>query len=94
MILTDKLNRWRKAFLQGAWSDAYDLLTSADRETSLEPEDLEQLARAAYLIGKETESTDIWARAHHEFLSRGNTRKAVYCAFWLGMILFNLGEGA
>lgn len=94
MTSTDTLDQGRKAFQQEAWTDAYNLFASADRQTSLEPEDMERLAKAAYLIGKESECTGIWARAHQEYLNRDNIPKAIFCAFWLGMILFDLGEKA
>lgn len=73
---------------------AYDFLASADQEDSLQAKDLEFFARAAYLTGNESESNEIWARAYQEFLNEENIPKAVYCAFWLGMNLFNQGEGA
>jgi len=94
MTLEDTLARARKAFLRESWAEAYDLLDSAARRTSLEPEDLEQLAKAAYLVGRDSECADIWARAHREYLGRENTPRAIYCAFWLGMILFDQGETA
>lgn len=94
MTPSDALNQGRKAFREESWMEAYELLASADHQTSLAPEDLEQLAKAAYLIGKESECTDIWARAHQEYLNRDNITKAVYCAFWLGMIFFDQGEKA
>ncbi|WP_310682726.1 LuxR C-terminal-related transcriptional regulator [Aliifodinibius sp. S!AR15-10] len=94
MTRTKELKSGRKAFRQQAWADAYAALSSADNKTALAPEDLQNLAKAAFLIGKEPESIDIWTRAHHEYLERDAIPHAVYCAFWIGMILFNLGEGA
>ena len=58
----------------------------------LEPEDLERLATAAYLVGRDADSIDIWTRAHHEFLRRGDVQRAARCAFWLAFILLNKGE--
>lgn len=88
------LDKGRQAFSEHAWRDAYELLSSLANEGTLDPDDLEQLAKAAYLIGKELESTELLSRAHHKFLNRENIPKAAYCAFWVGMILFNLGEEA
>ena len=45
------LNRGRECFARRAWADAYAQLSAADREAPLEPEDLERLAMAAYLVG-------------------------------------------
>ncbi|MEX0685465.1 MAG: LuxR C-terminal-related transcriptional regulator [Balneolales bacterium] len=89
-----KIEQGRKAFGEQLWSDAYSSLSAADREASLRPDDLELLAIVAYLTGKYSDCTDTWNRAHHAFLKQGNTRQAAYCAFWLGMILFNQGDRA
>jgi DNA-binding CsgD family transcriptional regulator len=83
MMAPEMVERGRAAFALRAWRDAYDQLSAADREAPLDPEDLEQLAIAAHLIGRETESSDIWARAHQEFLTQENRERAARCAFWL-----------
>jgi DNA-binding CsgD family transcriptional regulator/tetratricopeptide (TPR) repeat protein len=69
-------------------------ITAADREAALEPEDLERLAIAAHLVGRDAESTDVWARAHHAFLGRGAAPGAARCAFWLGFTTLIQGETA
>ena len=61
------LDRGRDFFRRNNWTGVYAELSAADRETSLEPEDLERLATAAYLLGKDADSTDLWSRAHQEF---------------------------
>lgn len=94
MATADKLNQGREAFRRRAWTDAYVCLTAADRDPPLQPADVERLATAAYLIGKDTESTDLWTRAHREFLERGAVAPAVRCAFWLAMILMHHGQRA
>src|SRR5688572_17438159 len=45
------LARARKFFEQHTWADSCRLFGEADREVPLEPEDLERLATAAYLMG-------------------------------------------
>lgn len=94
MAKDDKIERGRKAFSRQAWSDAYTLLSSADRETPLEAGDLELLAKAAYLVGKSDDCTDSWNRAHHAFLKQDKTKQAARSAFWLGMILLLQGNSA
>ena len=94
MATADTLEQGREAFWRQAWADAYTQLSAADRDVSLDPEDLERLATAAHLLGKDAESSDIWARAHHELLSRGDVERAVRCAFWLAFGLLNRGEHA
>jgi DNA-binding NarL/FixJ family response regulator len=88
------LDRGREAFARRAWGDAYAELSAADREAPLAPEDLERLATAAYLAGRDAESADLLARAHQQFLSRGEVERAVRCAFWLGFVLLEKGEFA
>ena len=84
----------RSAFAAHAWADAYERLSAADRQAPLEPGDLERLATAAYLVGRDDESAELWARAHHELLGRGETGRAARCAFWLAFGLLNRGESA
>jgi ATP/maltotriose-dependent transcriptional regulator MalT len=74
------------------WVDAYERLSAADRAAPLGPGDLERLATAAFLVGREDESAEAWARAHHERLGRGEAERAARCAFWLAFSLFNRGE--
>jgi DNA-binding CsgD family transcriptional regulator len=94
MTMADGLDRGRDAFERQAWAEAHAHLAAADQVTVLEPEDLDRLAIAAYLIGKDTESGDTWARAHQLFLSRGEPGRAARCAFWLAFSLLNKGERA
>ena len=69
-------DRGRESFEQRAWGDAYAQLSAADHEAPLEPDDLELLATAAYLVGRDTDSEHVWARAHHEFMSLGHAQRA------------------
>jgi DNA-binding CsgD family transcriptional regulator len=92
MTTADALDQGRESFGRQAWADAFDQLSAADREAPLAPEDLERLATATYLLGRDADSTDVWARAHQEFLRRGDVERAARCAFWLAFILLNKGE--
>src|SRR5712692_4877485 len=94
MTVVDSRDRGRASFARQAWGDAYAQLTVADREAALEPEDLERLAIAAHLVGRDAESTDVWARAHHAFLGRGTAPEVARCAFWLGFTSLIQGEAA
>ena len=84
----------RKAHRQADWDRAYELLGSEDSETPLQPGDLELLAIAAYMTGRDTDCVDFWSRAHQEFIRADDLKKAAECAFWTGLILFNMGESA
>jgi len=86
---TGTLARGRDAFEREAWSDTCALLAQADRETPLEPEDLDRLATAAFLVGDDATSTDARARAHQGFLELGDTIRAARSAFWLAFILLD-----
>jgi DNA-binding CsgD family transcriptional regulator len=94
MTAADALDRGRESFGRRAWADAFAQLSAADRESPLEAEDLERLATAAYLIGRDDDGDDAGTRAHHEFLRRGSVERAVRCAFWLAYSLLNRGEVA
>jgi DNA-binding CsgD family transcriptional regulator len=94
MTVVDSIERGRALFARQAWGEAYAQLTAADREATLDPEDLERLAIAAHLVGRDAESTDVWARAHHAFLGRGAAPAAARCAFWLGFTSLIQGEEA
>jgi hypothetical protein len=92
MATADALDRGRGAFGRHGWADAYSGLSAADREAPLSAEDLERLAMAAYLVGRDDDGADIWARAYHERLDFGDVPRAARCAFWLGFTLLHRGE--
>jgi hypothetical protein len=64
MTAVPALARGRELFHRKAWGESYRVLEAADREAPLEPEDLERLATAAYLVGRDDESEGFRARAH------------------------------
>jgi DNA-binding CsgD family transcriptional regulator len=88
----DILDRGRESYAEHAWADAFAALSAADRATPLEPDDLVLLATAAYLVGRDDESTGMLERAHHEFMGRGDVEPAVRCAFWLAFLLLGGGQ--
>jgi len=94
MSQVSPIDKALQAFQNRSWKEAYAILSSVENRTSLKAEHLEKLAVAAYLIGKDKESTDTWNRAHQEFLNQNNKDQAARCAFWLGMQLLNKGDRA
>ncbi len=88
------VDRAREAFGRGSWSESYGLWATADCDQSLASEDLADWASAAYLIGRDADSDDLWARAHEECMGGGDHAFAARCAFWLGLQLFLRGETA
>ena len=78
---TDAVTRGREAYEQLSWRDAFAYLSAADQQASLDADDLDTLARAAYLTGHLDAANDAWERTHHAFLDRRETAPAVRCAF-------------
>lgn len=79
----------RAALERGAWSEAYTLLTAADARVPLDPDDLDRLATAAFLVGEDATSIGARTRAHAGFLERGETIRAARSAFWLAFAIFD-----
>lgn len=94
MTADDALERGRQSFGRQAWGDAYAQLSAAHQKAQLEATDLERLATAAYLTGRDEESADVWARAHRHWLRAGDPARAARSAFWLGHCLQLEGEMA
>jgi DNA-binding CsgD family transcriptional regulator len=87
-----EVERGRQHYREGAWSNAYEALSRADQETSLEAEDLERLALAAYLVGFDEEYLRALERAYNAHRDSGESLRAVRCAFWLGFRLLMRNE--
>jgi DNA-binding CsgD family transcriptional regulator len=85
------LTHARQRFAQSAWADAHRLLDAADSDVGLEPEDVERLATAAYLVGRDEQSEYCWGRAHQAFLERGDHEGAARSAAWLAFGLLQRG---
>jgi DNA-binding CsgD family transcriptional regulator len=94
MSRVDALDRGRESFRRQEWGDAYAQLSAAGRQVSLEPDDLERLAVAAYLAGRDAHSEEAWTGAHHQSLAVADWGRAARCAFWLGITLINRMEPA
>jgi DNA-binding CsgD family transcriptional regulator len=87
-----ELAQARDALRRRAWGEAYVLLAAADRAAALGPEDLDQLATAAYLVGRESEAAELWTRGHRDYLAARQPERAARCAFWLAVGLLERGE--
>ena len=75
-----------------AWEAAFQALSNADRESPLEAQDLELLALAAYLIGRDEEYLSALERAFNAYRDIGETPRAARCAFWFGFRVLMRGE--
>jgi DNA-binding CsgD family transcriptional regulator len=83
------LEHARQAFAKRAWLEAYSSFGAADSQTSLDPEDLEQLAIAAYLVARDDAAVAAHMRAHALFLERGDPIRAAGAAFWLAFLFID-----
>jgi DNA-binding NarL/FixJ family response regulator len=92
MALADREERARDSFERRMWSDAFDQLSKAHREGQLEVEDLERLAVAAYMVGRDDACEQAWIAAHRAWLRRGEAGRAARCAFWHALGLFFRGD--
>jgi len=93
MGVVDDLVRARETYEQGDWAAAFTSWSTLDPAT-LTDEDLSGLATAAYLVGRRDESVRALQRCFQLRMGLGETTAAVRCAFWLGMVCANAGEGA
>jgi DNA-binding NarL/FixJ family response regulator len=92
MAMADREQRAHGAFERRMWGDAFAELSAANRDGQLDVEDLERLAVAAYMVGRDDDCEDAWMGAHHAWLRRGDAERAARCAFWQALGLFFRGE--
>jgi DNA-binding CsgD family transcriptional regulator len=72
--------------------DARESLVEADRAAPIGARDLELLATAAYMLGRDDEYVSALERAHHAHLAACEALRAARCAFWLGVSFALRGE--
>ena len=84
----------QQAFDHHSWSDTIEHLVSSEDVAPLGLDDLERLAIAYYLTGRDSSSASVWTRAHQECLKQNDLIRASRCAFWLGWQLLFEGDGA
>ena len=92
MAMADREGRAHGSFKRRLWGDAFAELSAAHRDGQLRVEDLEHLAVAAYMVGRDDECEDAWMAAHHAWLRRGEAERAARCAFWQALGLFFRGD--
>jgi DNA-binding NarL/FixJ family response regulator len=94
MAVADREGRARGSFERRLWGEAFADLSAVHRERELEADDLERLAVAAYMVGRDDDCEEAWIAAHHAWLRRGKAERAARCAFWQALGLFFRGEMA
>ena len=92
--MTALLELGRASYTAGDWAAAHEALSASDGEEPLEPEDVERLARASYMLGLDDEYIGGLERAHHGYLAADRGPQAAVCAFWIGHNLVFRGESA
>ena len=88
------LEQGRGAYAGGDWPDAFDALWRAHREQPLAPEDLELIARSAYILGLDDEYRGALEQAYHAYHDAADALRAARCACWIGHNLLFLGQSA
>lgn len=86
------LERGRAHHARQEWDDAFQALSRADRAAPLGSEDLELLARAAALTGRDDHLLGTLERLYQAYVDTGEGARAARQAFWLGFRLLSLGE--
>lgn len=92
VVMAGAVERGRAAFAGRAWAEAYAEFSAADAAEPVDGADLERLAQAAALVGRDGESVDVWARAYRTWERAGDPARAVRAAFWLAFGLLNNGQ--
>lgn len=92
MDAAEELERGRTAYARRAWLDAHESLTATDRAVQLGAQDLERLATAAYMLGRDDDYVRGLERAYQLHLDAGEALRALRCAFWVGINLMLRGE--
>jgi DNA-binding CsgD family transcriptional regulator len=88
----DPLEHGRDCYKRRAWADAYHALQSADRTAPLAVDDLDRMATAAYLIGRDLEFQLIVERLYGVHVESGDRTRAARCTFWLAITFMLRGE--
>jgi DNA-binding CsgD family transcriptional regulator len=86
------LEHGRELYARRAWGQAYEALSTADRDSPLRGGDLFLLALSAAFLGKDEEVLTALERAHEAHVEAGDLQVAARAAFWLASRLQSVGE--
>jgi hypothetical protein len=86
--------RGRSLATSGSWGEARAILLQASTSEPLTGDDLELLARAAYMLGRDDDYVAALERAHEVHLAAGAVDRAARCGFFIGLNLMPRGETA
>ena len=90
----EAVRQGRDSYRRHAWGEAYRQLAAAHERADLSPADLELLAFAAFLTGREEACGSAMTKAHAGYLAQDDLRGAVRCAFWHAFGRMGLGDYA
>jgi ATP/maltotriose-dependent transcriptional regulator MalT len=83
MNALETLRKGRGAYALRRWAEAYAHLSAADLAAPLGVDDLERLATAAFLTGRDEVHGELWVRAHQRCLRANDVVRAARFAFWI-----------
>jgi ATP/maltotriose-dependent transcriptional regulator MalT len=86
------LEHGRDCHRRRAWRDAYDALLRADRARPLDVDDLDRVATAAYLTGRDREFQHILERLYRLSVETADAPRAARATFWLSLMCMLRGE--
>jgi DNA-binding NarL/FixJ family response regulator len=88
----EALERGRDCYQRGVWKECHRLLSIADQASPLGCDDLEYLANATFLIGRNEENAKLLDRLHRASVDSADWKRATRCAAWLALRLLIRGE--
>jgi DNA-binding CsgD family transcriptional regulator len=90
----DHLERAREACDHKAWRDAHEAYLAADAAVPLAGDDLDRLALAACLVGRERDFLAYKERSHRAHVAANRLDRAARDAYWLALLSMLRGEVA
>jgi class 3 adenylate cyclase len=77
------LDEARTSVAHRAWDRAYNLFSTVATSRTLDPDDLDRFAKAAYWTGRSTQSISVREAAYAAYVERGDDDRAALCAITL-----------
>jgi DNA-binding NarL/FixJ family response regulator len=83
-VTASDVEQGRASYAHSFWRAAYESLSIADQREPLGVDDLERLARSAYMLGRDEDYVSTLTRAHQAHLESGDLPRGIRCAIWIG----------
>ena len=91
--VTDSRVAAADAFEAHAWAEVHRLLSEVSHDECSAAE-LERLAVASYLIGRDRDAVAAWEAAHKRYLATGDRAESARCGFWVAFCSMMQGQMA